>query len=228
MSASAHVQHALVAAVEKGLGVQRPAVEAYLKRARQRRPEASPAEVIASLEKQYLASVVTLGGGAGATAAVPGAGTAVAVVVNVAEVGVFVEASLLLRLAVAQVHDINVEDLERRRTRLLAVLMGDGGSRIVEKVAGRTGPYWARAITNGVPMSTINAVNKVLGPRFVTKYGTQQGVLVLGRDLPFGIGAVIGAGGNALLGRSTIAGVRRAFGPAPDSWPLSSGEPGIE
>lgn len=224
MSAGDQIRHAVGAALEKGLEIQRPAVETHLNRARQRRPEANPAEVVASLEKQYLASVITLGGGAGATAAVPGVGTAVAVVVNVAEVGLFVEASALFCLAVAEVHGIDVDALERRRTLLLAVIMGDGGSKVVQKMAGRAGPYWAKSITSTVPMSTINAVNRVLGPRFVTKYGAKQGVLVLGRDLPFGIGAAIGAGGNALLGRMTIAGARRAFGPAPDSWSPSKSE----
>lgn len=219
MSASDHLKKALNASVDKGLRVQSPAVEAYLNRARQRRPDATPAEVITSLEKQYLASVVTLGVGTGATAALPGPHRAVGLIINVAEVGVFTEASMLFCLAVAEVHGIGVDDLERRRTLLLAILMGDGGSKIVERVAGRTGPYWARSIVNRVPMSTINAINKVLGPRFVTKYGTKQGILVLGRELPFGIGAAIGGGGNAVLGRATIATARRAFGPAPDAWP---------
>jgi hypothetical protein len=212
------VRAALGAAVDKSLDVQQPAVEAYLRRARQRRPDATPAEVVASLERQYLGSVVTLGGGAGAAAAIPGVGTAAGLVVNIAEVGAFIEASALFCLAVAEVHGVRVEDLERRRTLLLAVLMGDGGSKIVQKMAGRTGPYWAKTLANGIPMSAINGVNKVLGPRFVTRYGTRQGVLVLGRDLPFGIGAAIGAGGNAAFGRMTITGARRAFGPAPTAW----------
>ena len=218
MGVSESVQRALGSAVEKGLEVQQPRVETYIRRARQRHPEATPAEVVASLEKQYLASVVTLGGGAGAVAAVPGVGTAAAVFVNLAEVGGFIEASALFCLAVAEVHGVKVDDLERRRTLLLAVLMGDGGSKIVQKIAGRTGPHWGKAITQNIPMSTINAINKVLGPRFVTRYGTRQGVLVLGRHFPFGLGAAIGAGGNAVLGKSTIAGARRAFGPAPATW----------
>jgi len=138
----------------------------------------------------------------------------VAIVANLAEVGLFVEASALFCLAVAEVHGIEVEQVARRRTLLLAVLLGDGGSKVVQKVAGRTGPYWAKTITSNVPMTTINSINRVLGPSFVTKYGTKQGVLVLGRDVPFGIGAAIGGGGNVLLGHTTIAGARRAFGPA--------------
>lgn len=223
MTAGDLVGRAVGAAVEKGLEVQQPAVETHIRRARQRRPFATPAEVVVSLERQYLASVVTLGAGAGAAAAVPGFGIPAGIVVNVAEVGAFIEASALFCLAVAEVHGVRVEDLERRRTLLLAVLMGDGGSKIVQKIAGKSGPHWAKAVANGVPMSTINSVNRVLGPRFVTRYGTRQGVLVLGRDLPLGIGAAIGAGGNALFGRMAITGARRAFGPAPRQWSTGAG-----
>ena len=122
-------------------------------------------------------------------------------------------------MAVADVHGVQIVDLERRRTLLMGVLMGNGGSRVVEKVAGRTGTHWAKSLVKAVPMAKIDAVNNVLGRRFITKYGTKQGVLVLGRDLPYGIGAVIGAGGNAALGWMTVSGARRAFGPAPQDWP---------
>ncbi len=222
MRASEPVRRALGAAVEKGLQLQQPTVQAYIRRARQRRPDATPAEAISSLEKQYLASVVALGAGSGVAAAAPGVGTAAGLAVNIAEVGAFIEASALFCLAVSEVHGIKVEDLERRRTLLLAVLMGDTGSKLVQKTAGRTGRYWAKSIANGVPLSTIRAVNKVLGPNFVTRYGATQGILVLGRDLPFGVGALIGGGGNAAFGRMTIGGARRAFGPAPEAWPAST------
>lgn len=100
---------------------------------------------MASLERQHLASVITLGGGAGAAAAVPGVGTAVAVVVNVAEVGAFIEASALFCLAVAEVHGIQIDELERRRTLLLAVLMGDRGSKL-----GRSSPAVQYGTKQGV------------------------------------------------------------------------------
>jgi len=209
----------LAAAVDRGIGVQQPTVEKYIARAKQRNPSATPSEVIASLERQYLSAMIALGGASGASAAAPAVGTGVGLIVNIAEVGAFVEASALFCLAVAEVHGVEIDDLERRRTLLMGVLMGNGGSRIVEKVAGRTGTHWAKSLVKAVPMARIDAVNKVLGPRFITKYGTKQGVLVLGRDLPFGIGAVIGAGGNAALGRMTVSGARRAFGPAPHNWP---------
>jgi len=48
-----------------------------------------------------------------------------------------------------------------------------------------------------------------------------QGTSVVGRAIPFGIGAVIGGGGNHLLGRRVVTSSRSAFGPAPASFPVS-------
>ena len=129
----------------------------------------------------------------------------------------FLEATALFILAVAEVHGLQIEDLERRRTLLLAILLGDSGASSVEKAAGCTGKHWGRLLTEAIPMPSITKVNKVLGRWFVTKYGTKQGILVIGRLAPFGIGAGIGGAGNALLGRTVVAGARRAFGP-PGEW----------
>jgi hypothetical protein len=84
------------------------------------------------------------------------------------------------------------------------------------------GNYWGRSLVSAIPMSAINEINKVLGPRFVTKWGTKQGILVLGRELPFGFGAGIGAAGNYFVGKASVKMARRAFGPAPKDWPEPS------
>jgi hypothetical protein len=151
---------------------------------RRAHPDAAPSQIVKALEKQFLAAVATLGGGAGAAAAAPGVGTGAAVLINLAEVGSFLEAGVLFSLAVADVHGIHVHDIERRRTLVMAILMGSNAASTVEQIAGRTGKYWARGLVGAIPMSAINRINSVLGPRFVTKYGTKQGILVLGRELP--------------------------------------------
>ena len=42
---------------------------------------------------------------------------------------------------------------------------------------------------------------------------------MLGRAVPFGIGALIGGGANATVATLAVRATRRAFGPAPESWP---------
>lgn len=81
----------------------------------------------------------------------------------------------LFCLATAEAHGLPMEDLDRRRTLVLAVLLGNSGSGFVQKAAGRTGPYWARTLVKAMPLSAINTANRVLGPRFITKWGTQAG-----------------------------------------------------
>ncbi|MEU9531665.1 hypothetical protein AB0D00_04975 [Streptomyces sp. NPDC048213] len=85
-------------------------------------------------------------------------------------------------------------------------------------MAERTGQHWARQIVASVPAQTLRQINKALGRNFITKYGTKQGIIVLGRVVPFGIGAVIGGGANAAVATLSVRAARRAFGPPPTSW----------
>jgi hypothetical protein len=208
------LQRALLAALDKAISIHEPVVARHVCRIRRRHPEANPSDVIDLLAKQYMATVVSMGG----AAAAPGVGTAAAVALSGGEIFGFLEASALFVLAVTKVHGVWIDDLERRRTLLLTILLGNSGASFVEKAAGRTGKHWGKLLTDAIPTSSITKVNKVLGRWFVTKYGTKQGILVIGRLAPFGIGAGIGGAGNALLGRTVVAGARRAFGPPPGEW----------
>ena len=132
-----------------------------------------------------------------------------------ADVGAFSTATARYVFAVATVHGIDIRDVDRRRELLLAAVAGNGGVGVVERLAGRTGGHWGRRLTKAIPIDMIDKVNGVLAPRIVTKNGTKQGILVLGRIIPFGLGAGIGAVGNVVVARMTVAATRSAFGPLP-------------
>lgn len=170
-----------------------------------------PAVLDAEGSRRWLSTGAAVGG----VAAAPGVGTGVAIAMSAAETVAFLEATALFALAVAETHGVRLEDVERRRTLLLAVLLGDRGPKLIEKIAGRTGKHWGKLLTRAIPGSSISSINKTLGRWFATWYGTKQGILVIGRVAPFGIGAAIGAGGNLVVGHSVIAGMRRAFGSPP-------------
>lgn len=208
-------QAAIMKAVDKALDIHEGAVRRHVQRMRRNRPHASDAELIRALEKQYVATVTASGAAVGASAAAPGVGTGVAAALNVGEFTAYMEATALFVLAVADVHGIPVHDLERRRTLVLAVMLGNGGTQTVEQIAQRAGQHWGRKAVQGIPIETIRAINKVLGRNFVTKYGTKQGIVVLGRAIPFGIGAAIGGGANAAMGTGVTKAARRAFGAPP-------------
>lgn len=211
-------QDLILKGVDRALTIQQSAIDGHLKRVRQSRPNATPAEIIKRLDRQLLAVTASSGAGVGAAAAAPGVGTTAAVALSAGESVAFLEAAALYTLSLASIHGVHVADLERRRTLFLAVMLGEGGSKAVNKVAERTGQHWARQVVQRIPMSQIHAINKVLGRNFVTKYGTKQGIVVLGRVVPFGIGAAIGGGANAAMSAMVIRSARRAFGPPPRGW----------
>ncbi|MBE8518912.1 hypothetical protein ILP97_15540 [Amycolatopsis sp. H6(2020)] len=212
--------------LDKAIGFQTPLVRKNIARARQRNPEATPAEVVRALERMYVSALAGTGAAVGATAAAPAVGTGVALALSAGEAFSSLELSALFVLSVAEVHGVRLDEIERRRTLVMGILLGQSGSTtIVGKVAERTGQHWARQLVGKVPTATLKQINSVLGKNFVTKYGTKQGIIVLGRVAPFGIGAVIGGGANATVAALAVRAARRAFGPAPQSWPATEVDP---
>lgn len=209
------VERALDTALDKALEMQRPFVQSYLDRLRRKHPGATPAQVARQLERRYLAAVIGIGGASGAAAAVPGAGTAASVASGAAEITAFVSASTLYVLALAELHGIPVSDPEIRRALVLSVLVGEAGGAAVAGASAAEG-HWADVLTRSVSRDKIAGINGQLGRLLLRRLGTRQGALLLGRALPLGVGAAVGAGGNAAIARGAIASARRVFGPAPD------------
>jgi hypothetical protein len=137
------------------------------------------------------------------------------------EIASFLELTAVFAHAVAEVHGVHVDDPESKRLLILAVTLGGPGADLVEHLAGRSGAHWGRLLVRRVPAETLKRVNKALGRSFLTKYGTKQGALVLGRAAPFFLGSAIGAAGNAALAQGSIAAARRAFGPPPALFPYA-------
>ncbi|MEU7948847.1 hypothetical protein AB0C50_29550 [Micromonospora taraxaci] len=205
--------------LDKAIALQSPLVQKNIARARQRNPEATPAEVIRNLERMYVSALTGAGAAVGGTAAAPGVGTGVALALSAGEALSSLQLSALFALSIAEVHGVRIDEVERRRTIVMGIMLGGSGSATITKVAERTGQHWGRQVVAKVPVTTLRQINKVLGRNFVVKFGTKQGVIVLGRVAPFGIGAVIGGGANAALAALAVRASRRAFGPPPTSWP---------
>jgi hypothetical protein len=214
----AGVERALDTALDRALTIQRPVVLRYLDRTRRKHPGMTPAQLVRQLERRYLAAVVGIGGASGAAAAVPGTGTAATVASGAAEITAFVSASAMYVLALAELHGLPVSDPEVRRALVVSVLVGEGGTAALESgVAAEA--HWAHVLARSTPRDKIVGINSQLGRMLLRRVGTRQGALLLGRALPLGVGAAIGAGGNAALARGAIAVARKAFGPAPATFP---------
>lgn len=209
-------------ALDLALTLHAPLARKLVARLRNSRPNATPAEIVSRLNAELRTSTILAGAGVGATAAAPGVGTGVSLALSGAEAVAFIDAVVVYVLARSQVHGISTEDLERRRMLILGIFLGDAGTQAIRTVAERTGQHWAKLAVTKIPYEKVLAINKVLGKNFVTKYGTKQGIVVLGRVIPFGVGLVIGGTANAIFSQAIISSSNRAFGPAPTNWELST------
>lgn len=189
-------------------------VDSRVIRLRDRHPDATPEQLVRKLETTFLSSVTATGAATGGAAAVRGAGTVVVLAAAAGDTSWFLTASAGHVLSVLRFHGIGITYLEHQKANVLTVLVGGGGSKFMGKAAGRTGAQLGKLFTSAVPLSAIRSINHVMGPHFVTKWGTKQGILVLGKAAPFGVGMVIGAGGNLLFAKGVVTATRKAVSTA--------------
>lgn len=204
-------KEAVSQALTTALTFQSPVARNNFGRLRRVHPDVTPTELAKRVTRHYLSLVTTSGGAMGAAGAIPGGGLPSAAFDAIA----FTEASVLFAVTLAEIHGIHPEDIERRRLLVQTVLVGDSAITALNKGAERAVPYWGKQIVNAIPMSAVYKANKVLGPWFITKYGTKQGVLVLSKQVPLGLGIGVGAFANHMIGRAIVGTARKVFGPAP-------------
>lgn len=213
-----HLERVLISVLDDGSRLQAPAVTKYVERVRRAHPDESPAQIIERMEKTFLLAVTGSGSAVGATAAVPGVGTMASIAAVGAESAFFLEAAALLTLAIASVHGISAVDHQQRRALVLTVALGESGMEVIEKATGVTAKNWISAVTSHLSGAKLKGVNNALVRKFVVEYATRRSALILGKLIPAGIGAVIGAAGNRAIGKGVLAHARDAFGPAPVHW----------
>jgi hypothetical protein len=211
---------------DRVLSVQRPVVLAHLRSIRKHKPDATPEQVLRTLEQRYLAAVTTGGAATGAAAVVPGVGTVAALAISGAETVGFLEASALYAQSVAEVHGLATADPERASTLVMALMLGPAGASIVQQFAGEVtgsgptrGAYWGELVTKTLPSRLIKSLADRVRKSFVRRFAARQGANIVFRAVPFGIGAVVGGAGNRIAGGRVVTATKDAFGPAPGTFP---------
>ncbi|MCU1553854.1 MAG: hypothetical protein JWM13_1340 [Arthrobacter sp.] len=216
------VHNVLLQAVE----IQRPLVLANLRRLQKRHPQATAAQLAAKLERDYLLAVT--GGGAlvGGTAVIPGVGTVAALGLSAAATVGFLEATALFATALAELHGVRMVDPEKASTLVMAIMLGEEGTALLSSLGAQSagqgkGPTqaWGSIFARRVPMAGFGSVRERIQTMFLRNLLRRQGTALLGRALPFGIGAVVGGVGNRMMGLAVIANAKAAFGPMPDTIP---------
>jgi len=210
---------------DAALSVQRPVVLAHIRSIRSRRPDATPTQLIAILERRYLTAVTSGGALVGASAAIPAVGIGTSLVLSGVETAGFLEATALFAQSVTEVHGFAVDDPERASTLVMTMMLGPGGQDLLRQFAGQAAggagrpAFWGELITKNLPSATLGPIADRIQKTFVRRFAATQSGSVVGRMIPFGVGAVIGGGGNHLMGRRVVTSSRSAFGPAPAAFP---------
>ena len=219
--------HGMERGIDAVLAIQRPIVLAHLRGIRRRSPDATPEQIIRILERRYLAAVTTGGAAVGATAVIPGIGTGVTLALSGVETAGFLEATALFAQSAAEVHGIAVENPDRARALVMTLMLGGEGVDLVRQFASQAGgggvartTYWGELITNTLPKAVVGPVVDRLRTVFIRQFAVRGGAGIIGKAIPFGIGAAIGGVGNHILGRRVLTHSRLAFGAPPAQLPI--------
>ncbi len=163
------------------------------------------------LDRQYRLMIAGSGAAVGASAIVPGVGTAAGVALSAAQAVATLEATMLYVLSYAEATGAAVDDVNQRRVLLMGVLLGESGARLVEKVLGESGESWGALVVHGLPAEVVRQVNAQLRGKFLASYGVAQAATALARLLPFGAGVAVGAIAGAASSGAVVKATRRAF-----------------
>ncbi|WP_247597351.1 hypothetical protein [Leifsonia sp. PS1209] len=225
----AETPRVLNSTLDRFLAIHRPAVLAHLRSIRRRNPDATPAQLAAILERRYLAAVTTGGAAVGVTAVIPAIGTGVTIALSGLETAAFLEATALYAQSLSELHGIAVDDPERARALVLTMMLGKEGSDLVRQLAGQVAgsgagrsAYWGEMVTSSLPTMMVGPLVDRLKSAFIRQFAIRGGAGIIGRAIPFGVGAVIGGAGNNILGRRVVQNSRLAFGRAPEVFPAAT------
>jgi hypothetical protein len=166
-------------------------------------PGALRPEKIDALTSSFKRELGLAGAAAGAAAAAPVVGAAATLATTMAELAWFTARAGDLILTIAAIHGRPDPTIEERRAWVLAVLLygssaRDEFARTLNEVSVGVAPTAGRKI----PVTTLQAANRLMSRTLVRRYGTKRGIVALGRLLPIGIGAAIGGTANYLTIRS--------------------------
>ncbi|MGW4248482.1 hypothetical protein, partial [Nocardia sp. NPDC004722] len=213
------LQKSVEVVLRGGTSVQVPLAAKYVGRLRRRHPDRTPADIAGGLETRYLTVVTISGALAGLSAAVPGVGTLIGLAVSGVESIFFLEASALYAVSAGTVHGIEHLPPKQRRAMVVTVVLGESGAEMLGKNASQSARDWASVVADRLPI--VRNIDNAMARKFIVSFLAKRAVLLFGKTLPAGIGAIIGGIGNRAMAKSVITNAHNSFGPAPTHWPGS-------
>lgn len=214
----------------RAVTIQRPVVLANLRRMRKAHPTLTNRQLAAQLDKEFKRSMTGSGALIGATAAVPGVGTAASLGISAAATGGFLELSALYAQSFAELSGISTADPHRAKLLVMGVMLGEEGRHLLGELSAQATGRGVGPVASMVPLtgpasspgewSPVAAViSDQIKRRFVRRFFIRQGTSMFGRAIPFGIGAVVGGVGNRSLAGHIMRTAHRSFGDLPEQTP---------
>jgi hypothetical protein len=200
MNIGEEISKGFTKAVDKVVELRYEPAQNSVEKLRQRNPQKTPDQLADLVVRRRRKELGAVGAASGGVAAVPMVGTGASLAAMGGDTGWMVLriGEMILELGVVYGHD--AESIEERRAWVMSVLslsLGIAGG--IEGVGKEIAQKGGVQLVKKLPMTQIVAINRVLGGRIVVKWGANQGVIRLGRLIPFGVGAVIGLTANAVF-----------------------------
>lgn len=163
-------------------------------------PDATPNEVARILVYQRSRLAAIAGGVSALPGAIPGLGTATEIGASLADVALLVYTQVGLIMAVAAAYDHDLSAFDERSADVRVVLALDTG---VARF-GKRGAELADGTRLDPRHETLSEdVTRSVGELVIRRTARSRARMLLGREIPFGVGVAIGAGANFRIMRHT-------------------------
>lgn len=219
---------ALIKSLDTAMAWQTSLITGYVRQLHARKPHETPAQIQKRIDDHFLTLVTGSGGAAGGAAVIPGVGFITGLGAVAVESVVFLEIAAFYTLASAALRDIDISEEERRRSLVLVTLMGSAGTAIVATAMGdeplrKQGPDKdpAASLIARLGIPQLGGLNKMLFKQAQKRLAKSARLAIVGKLLPMGIGAVVGAAANRKIGKSLLERSRNSLGPIPATWSAS-------
>lgn len=205
--------HALLPVVDRLVEQRHVAAAADVLRLREEHPTDSADQLADRLIRRYAKDLAVTGAVTGGAAASPVAGMAVAAASAGADAAFNVSRLGEMIMALGIIYGHEALSIEERRTAVLAVMgIADGAAVGMTGLAARAGARGGARVLQRLPAagSTV-ASGAGVGRKAMAKMANTKGPWSLTSLIPYGIGAGVGAAGNALLARAVGRGAKEYF-----------------
>lgn len=190
-------------------------IEKRVNQLRIENPTATPADIIGILSRKFHKTASAASGATGVLAAAPGLGTAASLGVSSVQFASFLAQAGIYVLSVAHVYGIPLENKELRRMLVMSAVLGEDATDLVTTKLGFSSISVLRSSFAQLGSNATAKVNSFLANRLKKLLVRKGTTSILGKAMPFGIGAGIGWYVGHTMAHQVIKGTSQFLGPIP-------------